>query len=105
MHKYQFISFYTNSEDIEDLLPPTLQPATPVDEIKYIVFASCLMELFKQCASCYNECTGEIPYQKGTFVAVKQHCSHCGNQQVWRSQPHIKDTMAGSILLSENCIS
>ena len=58
------------------------------------------MELFKQCASCYNECTGEVAYQKGTFVAVRQHCTHCGYQQMWRSQPHIKDTPAGNILLS-----
>ena len=71
-----------------------------MDEIKYIVFASSLMELFKQCASCYNECTGEIAYQKGTFVAVRQHCMHCGYQRMWRSQPHIKDTPAGNILLS-----
>ena len=58
------------------------------------------MELFKQCTSCYNECIGEVAYQKGTFVAVKQLCSHCGQQRVWTNQPHIKDTPAGNILLS-----
>ena len=52
------------------------QPASAVDEIKYIVFASSLMVLFKQCTSCYNECIGEVAYQKGTFIAVRQHCGH-----------------------------
>ena len=79
---------------------PPRQPASIVDEIKYIIFKSSLLELFKQCTSCYNECIGEVAYQKGTFVAVKQLCSHCGQQRVWTSQPHIKDTPAGNILLS-----
>ena len=77
-----------------------MQPASTVDEIKYIVFKSSLLELFKQCTSCHNDCIGEVAYQKGTFVAVKQLCSHCGHEHTWTSQPHIKDTPAGNILLS-----
>ena len=73
------------------------QPASPVDEIKYIVFASSLMVLFKQYTSCYNECIDEVAYQKSTFIAVRQHCEH---QRVCRSQPHIKDTLAGKFILS-----
>ena len=79
---------------------PPVQPASTVDEIKYIVFKSSLLELFKQCTSCHNDCIGEVAYQKGTFVAVKQLCSHCGHKRMWTSQPRIKDTPAGNILLS-----
>ena len=65
-----------------------------------MVFKSSLLELFKQCVSCHDKCIGEVAYQKGTFVAVKQLCSHCGYKRLWTSQPHIKDTPAGNILLS-----
>ena len=51
-------------------------------------------------STCYNECMRKIAYQKGTFVVVRHHCSYCGNQRVQRSQPHIKNTPAGNILLS-----
>ena len=64
------------SEDSKEPLT-TVQPASTVDEIKYIVFKSSLLELFKQCTSCHNECIGKVAYQKGTFIAVKQLCSHC----------------------------
>jgi len=84
---------------MEELLP-SMQPASTMDEIKFMVFKSSLMELFKQYTSCHNECIGEVAYQKGTFVAVKQMWSHCVHRRVWRSQPHIKDTPAGNILLS-----
>ena len=30
---------------------------------------------------------------------VRQHCSHCGHEWAWNSQPFIKDTPAGNILL------
>ena len=43
------------SEDGKEPLT-TVQPASTVDEIKYIVFKSSLLELFKQCTSCHNEC-------------------------------------------------
>lgn len=89
----------TYSEDTKEPSTP-VQPASTVDEIKYIVFKSSLLELFKQCTSCHNECIGEVAYQKGTFVAIKQLCSHCGYKRLWTSQPRIKDTPAGNILLS-----
>ena len=34
------------------------------------------------------------------FIAVKQLCSRCGHKRMWSSQPYIKDTPAGNILLS-----
>ena len=71
-----------------------------MDEIKYIVFRSSLMELFTHCPSCHNACAGEVGYVQGTFIAVRQHCSHCEYQRQWTSQPRIRDTPAGNVLLS-----
>lgn len=64
------------------------------------MFRSHLLGLFTTCTSCNDLCAGEIAYQMGTLVAVEQRCSHCGHQRLWRSQPYIKDTPAGNILLS-----
>ena len=75
-------------------------PGQTVDEIKYIVFRSSLLELFTHCPSCHNACAGEVAYVQGTFIAVKQQCSHYEHQRQWTNQPHIKDTPAGNILLS-----
>ena len=58
------------------------------------------MELFTHCPSCHNTCAGEVAYVQGTFIAVRQHCSHCEHQRQWTSQPRIKDTPAGNVLLS-----
>ena len=52
------------------------------------------------CISCHNSCSGDIAYQKGTCIAVRQLCSHCGHKRVWTSQPFIRDMPAGNILLS-----
>ena len=76
------------SEDSKEPLT-TVQPASTVDEINYIVSKSSLLELFKQWPSCHNECIGEVAYQKDAFIAVKQLCSHCGHKRTWSSQPHI----------------
>ena len=62
------------------------------------------MQLFTLCTSCHYNTTGEVTYTKGTFIAVRQQCSHCGQQRVWTSQPHIKDTPAGNILLSASIL-
>ena len=58
------------------------------------------MELFIHCPSCHNTCPGKIAYVQGKFIAVRQHCSHCEHQRQRTSQPRIKDTPAGNVLLS-----
>ena len=68
------------------------------------MFKSSLFQLFTHCTSYHNECSGEIAYQRGTFIAVEQLCSHCGNKRIWTSQPSIRDTPAGNILLSASIL-
>ena len=64
------------------------------------MFKSSLMELFTHCSVCHNTCTGEVAYNQRTYISVKQYCSHRVHQRLWSSQPRIKDTPAGNILLS-----
>ena len=52
------------------------------------------------CVSCHNSCAGKIAYKKGTCIAIRQICSHCGHKRVWMSQPSIRNIPAGNILLS-----
>ena len=107
-HLLTLINFnQQNSDDIEipsSSAPTVDEVVSPVNEIKYIVFKSSLLQLFTLCTLCHNTTTGEVTYKKGTFIAVRQQCSHCGKERVWTSQPHIKDTPAGNILLSASIL-
>ena len=58
------------------------------------------MQLFTHCVLCHCSCPGVIAKPIGTFVSVKQVCSHCRYQRAWSSQPRIKNTPAGNLLLS-----
>ena len=58
------------------------------------------MSLFTQCRSCHQHCTGRIAHQMGSFINIKQECSHCGHIWCWKNQPFVKDTPAGNLLLS-----
>ena len=90
---------FLHSDNIEQ--PSSSTERVPVsDEVKYIVFKSSLLELFTHCSLCHIACTGKVAYKKGTFIAIRQSCVHCGHQRLWSSQPHIQDTPAGNILLS-----
>ena len=90
---------FLHSDNIEQ--PSSSIERVPVsDEVKYIVFKSSLLELFTHCSSCHIACNGKLAYKKGTFIAIRQSCIHCGHQRLWSSQPHIHDTPAGNILLS-----
>lgn len=89
-----------DTEETSDQPSSSIDPVPTSDEVKYIVFKSSLLELFTHCSSCHIACTGKVAYIKGTFIAIKQCCAHCGHERQWLSQPRIKDTPAGNLLLS-----
>ncbi|XP_065882366.1 uncharacterized protein [Dysidea avara] len=95
-------SFQITQDDTttDDEIEQQMDPGSTLDEIKYIVFKSSLLELFTSCTSCHNICNGTISQPKGTFICVKQLCFHCGHKRIWMSQPMIKDTPAGNVMLS-----
>lgn len=70
------------------------------EEQKYIVFKSCLWQLFDTCPVCATPCLVEEAYCKGSMVVVNQECPHCRHCRRWSSQPLIGNTPAGNLLLS-----
>ena len=64
------------------------------------MFRSHLLSLFTSCRLCHQLCTGEVAQQMGTFISIRQTCSHCGHIWLWNSQPFIKNQPAGNTLLS-----
>lgn len=69
------------------------------DEAKYVVFESCLKQLFENCPVCKRDC--EVQRRKmGTFVAFTQRCLHCDHFNKWESQPIVGSTPVGNLQLS-----
>ncbi|XP_063058166.1 uncharacterized protein LOC134451587 [Engraulis encrasicolus] len=73
---------------------------TPVQKMStYIVYESCLRELFSECPDCKMKadvCTRRV----GTFVMVQQHCQYCQHSRRWSSQPVLGSTPAGNLQLA-----
>jgi len=71
------------------------------DETKYIVFRSCLWELFEVCPTCQTRCNIQST-NKGSFVKILQEClnKRCQFCRTWESQPMLHNTPAGNILIS-----
>ena len=73
---------------------------TPIHEVKkYIVYETCLMELFRMCPMCQRPCTIQSR-RLGTFISVVQQCPHCEYRRTWDSQPLLNNTPAGNLQLS-----
>nr|XP_055062763.1 uncharacterized protein LOC129445807 [Misgurnus anguillicaudatus] len=69
------------------------------NEKKYVVFESCLRDLFDICPLCRRKCDVR-QRQQGTFVAFSQLCSNCSYNKQWNSQPIVGSTPTGNLLLS-----
>ena len=65
----------------------------------YLVFEEALLLLFSLCSLCRSP-TSVTKQVIGTFLRIKQKCSHCESEYIWESQPFIKNIPAGNILLS-----
>ncbi|CAN7946671.1 unnamed protein product, partial [Ixodes pacificus] len=65
------------------------------DQKKYVVFESCLLELFTICRTCLMKCEPSLTV-KGTLVKVETICKDA-HYHTWSSQPVIKGKVAGSL--------
>ncbi|XP_061742951.1 RISC-loading complex subunit tarbp2 isoform X2 [Nerophis ophidion] len=66
---------------------------------KYLVFESCLMDLFQTCPVCNRDC--QVQSQRlGTYVAFTQLCLHCQYTRKWQSQPLRGSTPVENLQLS-----
>ncbi|XP_059181029.1 uncharacterized protein LOC131959829 [Centropristis striata] len=76
------------------------EASIPIQKIpKYIVFETCLLELFESCPVCQQACDVTTT-RRGTFLRVKQQCPHCKFHRQWSSQPLVGSTPAGNLQLS-----
>lgn len=66
---------------------------------KYVVYEDCLLMLFKTCHSC-GDATTVTKHTIGTFLRLKQICTHCSSTYEWNSQPFLQNIPAGNLLLS-----
>ncbi|KAL0963808.1 hypothetical protein UPYG_G00313850 [Umbra pygmaea] len=74
--------------------------SSPTHKIKkFIVYETCIMELFEVCPVCQRVCNVRTQ-RLGTFLSVKQLCPHCQFSRHWNSQPLLGSTPAGNIHLS-----
>ncbi|KAA0702421.1 hypothetical protein E1301_Tti017039 [Triplophysa tibetana] len=72
---------------------------TAYNASKYIVFESCLRELFDTCPICKTKC--HVHFRRmGTYVSYSQLCPKCSYNRKWQSQPVIGSTPVGNLLVS-----
>ncbi|XP_056439835.1 zinc finger protein 184-like isoform X2 [Gadus chalcogrammus] len=68
------------------------------NEAKYIVFESCLKQLFENCPACQGGC--DLQQRRiGTYVAFTQRCLHCSYFRQWESQPMVLNTPIADLQL------
>ena len=90
VNTFMFVSFRDMS--VED--------CSIVQEDKYTVFKTNLLQLFNVCPSCRGPCQSHVVKTTGTCVAVNQNCLKCFHTCDWWSQPLVRNIRAGNLLLS-----
>ncbi len=66
---------------------------------KYFVFEDAIISLFEKCENRSSTTTNITKTTIGTVLHVKQQCQ-CGHIRHWESQPFVRNTPAGNIILS-----
>ncbi|XP_037641699.1 uncharacterized protein LOC119497554 isoform X2 [Sebastes umbrosus] len=93
---------YDPAESDTDLTESTDMPEAPSPDHKikkFIVYESCIMELFEVCPVCVRACDVQTR-RIGTFISVEQLCPYCQYSRQWNSQPILGSTPAGNLQLS-----
>ncbi|XP_067282054.1 uncharacterized protein [Pseudorasbora parva] len=88
-----------NPDDSAGMGESGLCQQSPYNVSKYIVFESCLRELFDTCPLCKTKCD-VWRRRMGTYVSFTQLCPKCSYHRKWESQPVIGSTPVGNLLVS-----
>ncbi|KAK1880914.1 Acetyl-coenzyme A carboxylase carboxyl transferase subunit beta 2 [Dissostichus eleginoides] len=92
-------SYHPDDSVLAEESDVSLQTRSTHSDAKYIVFESCLGQLFEKCPVCKRDC--DVQRRKlGTFVAFTQRCPSCSYLRQWESQPIIGSTPVGNLQLS-----
>lgn len=76
------------------------EPCNPVEERKFIISMSKLLELFSTCKRCHRRATASVQQTVGTMVRVGAECEFCGFSWQWSSQPSLRNITAGNLAYS-----
>ena len=76
---------------------------TPLTEPKFLVFWSCLVTLCQFCFTCFKKTTITKVITRGALLVVKMNCPN-NHKHRWTSQPIIKGSGAGNLLLSASIL-
>ena len=74
----------------------------PLQEKKFIVYESCLKEVFRVCKKCQGPCDVTIhnPKNFGSNIKVVFKCELCLDKDSWHSQPKVGNIYAGNIAIT-----
>ncbi|XP_056006794.1 uncharacterized protein LOC125658626 [Ostrea edulis] len=92
------------SSDDSHLTDTHHEDCIPVEEKKFIVSASKLLELLNTCKRCNIFATASIQQVVGMMVKIAVECEFCSFKWQWCSQPYIGSIPAGNIGLSSSII-
>eukprot|EP00105_Crassostrea_gigas_P041763 XP_019925911.1 PREDICTED: uncharacterized protein LOC109619685 [Crassostrea gigas] len=71
----------------------------PAKERKFIVFESCLDNLFTSCCSCGFPCSMSKTVL-GSYINIKSSCENCNTQRKWESQPTSNSMPLGNLIIA-----
>jgi len=74
-----------------------------VEEPKYLVFHSCLQQLFKYCINCGGSIEEKTYSCTGSLLSVSTICIK-GHVITWQSQPFINQSPAGNLLIASSIL-
>ncbi|CAN8023127.1 unnamed protein product [Ixodes persulcatus] len=92
---------YSPTRD-DDFESDQYTPGPPEGERQFLVFESCLRELFSTCQECSRPCNTTIT-PLGTLIKVKSICP-LKHERIWNSQPLMNGRAAENILLSSHLL-
>ncbi|XP_062582679.1 uncharacterized protein LOC134252712 [Saccostrea cucullata] len=75
------------------------QDINPAKERKFIVFESCLDQLFTSCYNCGCQCTLRKTII-GSYISIKSLCENCSAQKKWESQPTSSAMPLGNLIIA-----
>ncbi|XP_056014379.1 uncharacterized protein LOC125647123 [Ostrea edulis] len=79
-------------------------PHNPLEERKFIVSESQLLDLFNCCKMCHRFARADVQQVVGTMVRIVTECMFCGYSWQWCSQPSIGTIPAGNLALSASIL-
>ncbi|XP_065054534.1 uncharacterized protein LOC135683252 [Rhopilema esculentum] len=92
----QASSFSSAESECEKEIPPHF-------ERKFLVFESCLLQLFAICSVCLGPCIDISTSLVGSMVQVEASCLQ-GHVRKWRSQPLIGDMPLGNFVIAASTL-